>query len=91
MKRRVRSKLALMLALSMAFTTLPNGQDAMSFVRINRIWNDLDNVNLIDVTIKRRQNLSLHLCYPGFLHHRHPDDSRFADCPASGHYLRTTG
>jgi len=29
--------------------TLPNGQDAMSFVRINRIWNDLDNVNLIDV------------------------------------------
>jgi len=29
--------------------TLPNGQDAMEFVRINRIWNDLDNVNLIDV------------------------------------------
>jgi len=29
--------------------TLPNGQNAMEFVRINRIWNDLDNVNLIDV------------------------------------------
>ena len=29
--------------------TLPNGQNAMEFVRINRIWNDMDNVNLIDV------------------------------------------
>jgi len=28
--------------------TLPNGQCAMEFIRINRIWNDLDNVNLID-------------------------------------------
>jgi len=28
---------------------LPNGQDAMEFVRINRVWNDLDNVNMIDV------------------------------------------
>lgn len=28
---------------------LPNGQSAMGFVRINRIWNDADNVNLIDV------------------------------------------
>ncbi|MCL2367004.1 MAG: hypothetical protein FWC75_08200 [Oscillospiraceae bacterium] len=29
--------------------TLPNGQDAMEFVRINRVWNDSDNVSLIDV------------------------------------------
>ncbi|MCL2367021.1 MAG: fibronectin type III domain-containing protein [Oscillospiraceae bacterium] len=29
--------------------TLPNGQDAMEFVRINRIWNDPEHVNLIDV------------------------------------------
>jgi len=28
---------------------LPNGQDAMEFIRINRIWNDPDNVNLIDI------------------------------------------
>jgi len=29
--------------------TFPNGQNAMEFVRVNRIWNDLDNVNMIDV------------------------------------------
>jgi|GEM_PF-1369989 len=29
--------------------TLPNGDDAMQFVRINRIWDDPANVNLIDV------------------------------------------
>ena len=29
--------------------TTPDGRDAMEFVRINRIWNDLDNVNLFDV------------------------------------------
>jgi len=26
-----------------------DGRDAMEFVRINRIWNDLDNVNLFDI------------------------------------------
>jgi len=29
--------------------TLPNGQDAMQFVNINRIWNNIGYVNLIDV------------------------------------------
>ncbi|MCL2366775.1 MAG: fibronectin type III domain-containing protein [Oscillospiraceae bacterium] len=30
--------------------TLPNGDCAIQFVRVNRIWNNLDYVNLIDVT-----------------------------------------
>jgi len=35
--------------------TLPNGDDAMNFVRVNRIWNNLGYVNLIDVS-KREAN-----------------------------------